>query len=57
MMKLEKAIERAFDKCNQIGEDCDVYKVLYSYKAIVELPDNEVEKIYESIVERLGLNW
>lgn len=56
-MKLEKAIERAFDKCNQIGEDCDVYKVLYSYKAIVELPDHEVEKIYQDIVERLGLNW
>jgi hypothetical protein len=56
-MKLEKAIERAFDRCNAIGEDCDVYKVLYSYKAIVELPDNEVEKIYEEIVERLGFNW
>lgn len=56
-MKLEKAIERAFNRCNLIGEDVDVYKILYSYKAIQELPDEEVEKIYEEIVKDLGFTW
>lgn len=53
-MKLEKAIERAFDRCNLIGEDCDIYEVLYSYKAIRELPADEIDKIYIDIAERLG---
>lgn len=53
-MKLEKAIERAFNRCNLIGEDCDIYEVLYSYKAISNLPQNEIEEIYEDIAFRLG---
>ena len=53
-MNLEKAIERAFDKCNIIGIDCDVYKVLYSYKAIRELPEKEIDAIYDRIVSGLG---
>ena len=53
-MKLEKAIQRAFDRCNLIGIDCDVYAVLYSYKAIRELPESEVDKIYDEIVSALG---
>ena len=53
-MYLEKAIERAFDKCNIIGIDCDVYKVLYSYKVIRELPEKEIDAIYDCIVSRLG---
>lgn len=53
-MKLETAIERAFRRCNLEGVDCDVYKVLYSYKAIRELSDEEVEEIYDNLVERLG---
>ena len=53
-MKLETAIERAFNKCNLIGIDCDVYKVLYSYKAIRELDEKEIDRIYDYIVERLG---
>ena len=53
-MKLEKAIERAFDRCNLIGEDCDIYAVLYSYKAIRELPESEIEKIYNNIAKGLG---
>lgn len=53
-MKLEKAIEKAFDRCNLIGEDCDIYKVLYSYKAIRELPTSEIDKIEMEIAERLG---
>lgn len=53
-MKLENAIERATDKCNLIGEGCDVYKVLYGYKAIRELPQEDIDKIYDYIVKVLG---
>lgn len=53
-MTLEKAVERAFDKCNLIGEDCDIYSVLYSYKAIRELPENEIDKIYNDFAKGLG---
>lgn len=53
-MNLREAIERAVDKCNLIGEECDVYSVLYSYKTIRQLPDEEIEKIYDYIVAILG---
>jgi hypothetical protein len=53
-MKLETAIERAFNKCNLTGSDCDVYKVLYGYKAIREQSEEEIDRIYDYIVERLG---
>lgn len=53
-MKLKNAIERAFDRCNLIGEECDIYGVLYSYKAIRELPQDQIDKIYEDIAARLG---
>lgn len=57
MLGLKKAIERAFDKCNLIGEDVDIYEILYSYKAIAELPDEEVDKIYDLIAEGIGFTW
>lgn len=53
-MTLEKAIERVFDRCNVIGEDCDIYSVLYSYKAIRELPESEIDKIYNNFAKGLG---
>lgn len=53
-MKLEKAIERAFDRLNLIDGDIDIYKVLYQYMAIRELPDEEIDKIYDYMAERLG---
>lgn len=56
-MKLEKAIQKAFDRCNLIGEDVDVYKVLYSYKAIRELDPDQIDKIYDEIVKDLGFTW
>lgn len=55
-MKLEKAIERAFDRCNLIGDECDIYSVIYSYKAIRELSDEEVDKIYDYIAKGLGFS-
>lgn len=27
MASLEKALQKAFDLCNLIGEDCDIYSV------------------------------
>lgn len=57
MMKLETAISKAFDKCNLIGEDCDIYSVLFQYKAIRELPMEEIDKIYDEISEGLGFGW
>lgn len=53
-MKLEKAIDRAFDRCNLQGDECDIYSVLYRYKVIRELPDEKLEEIYEDIASRLG---
>lgn len=54
MMKLEKAIQRAFDRCNLIGEDVDIYQILYSYKAIAQLPEEKIDEIYDDIAEGLG---
>lgn len=53
-MKLEKAIDRAFDRCNLQGDECDIYSVLYRYKVIRGLPEKEIDQIYEDIASRLG---
>lgn len=53
-MSLEKAKERAFDRVTMLGADADIYRILYSYKAIRELPDPEVEAIYEWICKGQG---
>ena len=52
--KLEKWVDKAFDKANLIGEDADLYAVMYSYKAIRDLPNSDVELIYDYLAERLG---
>lgn len=53
-MKLDRAIERCFNRCNLIGEDCDVIAVMYQYKAIRELPQAQFDAVYDELVERLG---
>ena len=50
----EQAIERAFDRCNLIGENVDILHVMYQYKAIRELPEKEIDRIYDDIADRLG---
>ena len=55
-MKKEKAIERAFDTCNLIGENVDILQVIYRYKALRELPDAEIDQIYDEIADRLGFH-
>ena len=54
MMSLDRAVDRAIDRINLIGDECDVYSILYQYKAIRELPDEEVDKIYDHVVKVLG---
>lgn len=53
-MPLEKAIQRCIDRCNLIGEDADIYSIMYQYKAIRELPDDELEAVYDRIAKTLG---
>ena len=52
--RIETAVERAFRKANLIGEDVDLYEVMYSYKALQNLPQEEIEVIYDYLAERLG---
>ena len=56
MTKLEKAIQKCFDRCNldPDGESMEIYKHMYRYKAIRELPEDEFEKVYDQLAEQLG---
>lgn len=56
MMTKERAIERAFDRCNIIGDNVDILRIMYQYKAIRELPENEIDQIYDDIADRLGFH-
>lgn len=53
-MTKQKAIERAFDRANLAGEGVDLYKIIYSYKVLRELPDEEIEEIYDNMAKGLG---
>ncbi len=55
-MTKEKAIERIFDRCNLIGEDVDILCIMYKYKVIRELPEEEIDRIYDEIADRLGFH-
>lgn len=59
MMKLETAIDRCFDRCNLDANDegLDIYKYMYQYKAIRDLPDDQFEAVYDEIASRLGFTW
>lgn len=55
-MKLEKAIQKCFDRSNldKDGDGMDIYKYMFQYKAIRDLPDEDFEKVYDEISEKLG---
>ena len=53
-MKLEKAIERCFDRCNLAGTDCDIIYFMYQYKAIRDLPPQEFDRVYDQLATGLG---
>lgn len=55
-MRKDTAIERAFDACNLIGENVDILQIMYRYKALRELPDDEIDQIYDDIADRLGFH-
>ena len=50
----KKAYQRIFDTCNLIGEDCDITAVMYRYKAVRELPENEFDEMYDKLATQLG---
>lgn len=52
--KLNAVIEKAFRKANLIGENADLYQVMYSYKALREISQEDLEIIYDYLAERLG---
>ena len=54
MYSLEVAKQRAFDRCNLEGDDCDIYRILYNYKSIARLSDKEIDEIYDEIADGLG---
>lgn len=56
MLSKEKAIERVFDRCNLIGEEVDILKIMYQYKAISESSEDEIDRIYDDIADRLGFH-
>lgn len=55
-MKLDKAIQRIIDRITADGNDesTDIYKYLYQYKVIRELPEQRFEEVYDEIVEACG---
>lgn len=55
---LDKAIQKCFDRCNldPDGESMDIYKHMYRYKAIRELPDEQFDEVYNELSRRLGFN-
>lgn len=54
MLSIEKATERAFNKCNCVGEGVDVFEILYQYKVFREMSDQDLNEVYDDIVFRLG---
>lgn len=52
--KLSATIERAFNKANLQGANADLYNVLYSYKALRELSESDLDIVYEYLAKRLG---
>ena len=57
MLTVKEAKQRAFDRCNLQNcywGDIDIYKEMYKYKALRELPENEFEAVYNELAVRLG---
>ena len=55
MLTLEQAKQRAFDRLNLTKGEFFIYRELYRYKVIRELPEDKIDEVYEEIAERLGL--
>lgn len=55
-MTAEKAIQRVVDRINLSGEgeDVDIFRYMYQYKAIREMTPVEQDEMYNEIASRLG---
>lgn len=55
-MTLDKAIQRIIDRITLDGDDesTEIYKYMYQYKAIRDLPDDEFEAVYDEISAACG---
>lgn len=57
MITVKEAKQKAFDRCNLQNcyeGDIDIYKEMYRYKALRDLPDDEFDAVYDELAERLG---
>lgn len=56
MMNLDKAIQRIIDRITLDGdeESTEIYKYMYQYKAIRELPEDQFEEVYDEISAACG---
>lgn len=56
MMSLEKAIQRIIDRITMDGdeESTEIYKYMYQYKAIRDLPAERFEEVYDEISAACG---
>ena len=50
--EMEMLTDKIFDECNLIGNDVNIYEIIK--KHITNVNDEELEKIYDEISERLG---
>ena len=55
-MTVEQAIQKCVDKINLSNDEegVEIYKYMYRYKVIRELPEAERERVYDDIASRLG---
>lgn len=54
MIKLEKAIDRAYHKANLNDSDNNIDEAMQSFKAIRDLSKFDYERIYNDLALRLG---
>lgn len=53
-LTLKEATQRVFDRCNLEGEDTDIWNMMFKYKVIRDLSDEQQEEIYNDIAFGLG---
>lgn len=54
MTSLDKAIQKASERITLMGDNADIYEVLYRYKAIRQLPEEQIDEIYDQIAKQQG---
>lgn len=52
---INKWIDKAFDYANANSDDDDIiYKSIFKYKALRNLPEEDIDAIYSEIANRMG---